>query len=93
MIDLTDLKHHVAAPDAAGRPVLVQKPLPPEFATASPGSRLVYRRSIQAEEQEVIIAARRAIMPPRPPGYDQMSAMSRRAWWLLAEKSQKETRR
>jgi hypothetical protein len=85
MIDISDLKHHIAGRDAQGRPVLVQKPLPAEFSTASAVSRLSYRRAVENEEQEVVAAAKYATMPDRPVGYRQMSAASRRAWWILNE--------
>jgi len=86
LIDINDLKHHIAARDGQGRPVLVREPVPAEFATASAVSRLTYRRAVQAEEQSVIDAARHANMPTRPPGYEGWSAANRRAWWLAAER-------
>jgi hypothetical protein len=85
MIDLTDLKHHVAARDAAGRPVPIREPLPAEFSTASGVSRLSYRRAVAAEESQVVAAAKYATMPPRPPGYAGWPATARRAWWILNE--------
>jgi hypothetical protein len=72
MINLTDLKHHIAARDSQGRPVLIREPVSAEFATASPGSRLVYRRAVAAEESQVVEASHYVNMPARPPGYDQM---------------------
>jgi len=84
-IDVSKLEFHRAGYDIHKQPVLVQKPLPAEFATASPVSRLSYRRAVENEEQEVVAAAKYATMPDRPVGYRQMSAASRRAWWLLNE--------
>jgi hypothetical protein len=86
MINVHDLKHHVAARNAQGRPVLILEPVPPEFATANAVSRLSYRRAVAAEEQSVIEAAHYATMPDRPAGWDRMSATSRRTWWLGAQK-------
>ncbi len=90
-IDVTKLEFHRAGYDAQGRPVLAQKPKPPEFEGASTGSRLVFRRAVEREEQEVVAAARHAAMPDRPAGWDRMSATDRRVWWLAAEKAQKGT--
>jgi excisionase family DNA binding protein len=77
--------------DAKGQAVLVQKPKPPEFEGASAGSRLAFRRAVEREEQEVVAAARHAMMPDRPAGWDKFSAADRRVWWLAAEKAQKGT--
>jgi hypothetical protein len=85
MIDISDLKHHIAARDGQGRPILIREPVPAEFSTASAGSRLTYRRAVEREEQEVVAAAKHATMPALPPGYASWPATTRRAWWLLNE--------
>jgi hypothetical protein len=89
MITLDELQHHEPGFDAAGNAVLIQKPLPEGFSTASPVDRLTHRRRVEREAQEVSVAAAHAIMPARPPGYQGWSAPARRSWWLKAEQAAK----
>jgi hypothetical protein len=85
MIDITKMDYHVAARDAQGRPVLIQKPLPAEFATANAVSRLSYRRAVAAEEREVIAAARAANAPAKPANWQNFGAAERLTWRRMAE--------
>ncbi len=85
-IDITKMDFHIAGRDAQGHPILVAKPVPTDFAAASPTSRLTYWRAAQREEQEVIAAARAANAPPKPANWEKFSATERRTWHLMAER-------
>jgi hypothetical protein len=93
VIRIEDLVHHDPGFDAAGNAVLIRRAMPEGFSEASPVDRLTYRRRVEAEAAQVAVAAAHAIMPSRPPGYGQMSAASRRAWWLKAEQESRGAKR
>ena len=86
MIDLNKLQYYTAARDSSGRPVLLPKPKPPEYAGAAPVGRRAYEHAAAKEFEAVGAAARGAILPPKPTGWDEASPIAKRAWLLAAQR-------
>ena len=88
MIDLTKLDYHVAARDSSGRPVLLPKAKPLEYAGAGPVGRRAYAHAEAKEFEAVGAAARNAAMPAqKPENWDRASAISKRTWHLEAQRA------
>jgi hypothetical protein len=92
-IDIKKLDYHTAGYDVHGRPILVQKPRPAELTAASVVSRRSFDLARQREETAVRQAAKEANAPVKPPGYDQLSPTSKRAWQLAAQRGENRRRK
>ena len=86
MIDLDKLQYYTAARDHEGRPVLLPKAKPLEYAGAGPVGRRAYAHAEAKEFEAVGAAARGAILPPKPAGWDEASPIAKRAWLLAAQR-------
>jgi hypothetical protein len=81
MIDLNELKFHVASRDAQGKPILRPKPKPDGWDKESPISRRSYAHAADKEFKAVAAAARDAALPPKPANWAQGSAIDHLAWF------------
>jgi hypothetical protein len=88
MIDLEKLQFWVASRDASGRPVLLPKAKPAEFAKADRLSRRHYALAAAREFEKVGQWAAQAALPNRPDNWDKGSALDHRQWALEAKKGQ-----
>ncbi|MDQ6703927.1 MAG: hypothetical protein M3Z96_13000 [Pseudomonadota bacterium] len=85
-IDITKLVYHTAGHDAQGKPVLLPKPKPPEFAAAPPVSRRAYAHAAEKEFDSVRLAAKNAAWPEKPSNWDKGSAADHRQWYHQVER-------